>query len=151
MLHVFADSSESGYGAVIYIVTKNGIEEKKHSMLVISKAKLAPVKKITLPRLELLACLVASRLLKVVKKALNLPEIHYKCYTDSQIALHWIKGDANRYKPFVANRVQEIQDLIDPSSWSHVAGKENPADLLTRGLSAVSLKGSSVWIKGSVF
>jgi hypothetical protein len=86
-----------------------------------------------------------------VKKALNLPEIHYKCYTDSQIALHWIKGDANRYKPFVANRVQEIQDLTDPSSWSHVAGKENPADLLTRGLSAVSLKGSSVWIKGPDF
>ena len=74
--------------------------------------KLAPLKKITLPRLELLAALITARLVVFVKKALHLSnDISYNCWTDSRVALCWIKGEVHRWKPFVANRVAEIQSL----------------------------------------
>ena len=145
-IHVYADSSELGYGAVVYLSTPE--EPKEKSTLVISKARVAPLKKITLPRLELLACLLAARLLAYVKNALQIPEVRYSCWSDSTVALSWIKGNPNRFKQFVANRVQEIQSLTDPESWLYVPGKKNPADILTRGFEAVDLISSELWWQG---
>ncbi|GFW49940.1 pro-Pol polyprotein [Trichonephila clavipes] len=71
--------------------------------------------------------------------------------TDSQVTLHWIKGPSHRWKPFVANRVREIQSLTDPNSWFHCSGKDNPADLLTRGISVDALTTNSKWWNGSSF
>ncbi|GFX19495.1 pro-Pol polyprotein [Trichonephila clavipes] len=71
--------------------------------------------------------------------------------TDSQVTLHWIKGPSHRWKPFVANRVREIQSLTDPNSWFHCSGKDNPADLLTRGISVDVLTTNSKWWNGSSF
>ncbi|GFW91384.1 integrase catalytic domain-containing protein [Trichonephila clavipes] len=71
--------------------------------------------------------------------------------TDSQVTLHWIKGPSHRWKPFVANRVREIQSLTDPNSWFHCSGKDNPADLLTRGISIDALTTNSKWWNGSSF
>ncbi|GFW52498.1 uncharacterized protein TNCV_404261 [Trichonephila clavipes] len=71
--------------------------------------------------------------------------------TDSQVTLHWIKGPIHRWKPFVANRVREIQSLTDPNSWFHCSGKDNPADLLTRGISVDALTTNSKWWNGSSF
>ncbi|GFU09137.1 pro-Pol polyprotein [Trichonephila clavipes] len=72
-------------------------------------------------------------------------------WTDSQVTLHWIKGPSHRWKPFVANRVREIQSLTDPNSWFHCSGKDNPADLLTRGISVDALTTNSKWWNGSSF
>ncbi|GFW08707.1 integrase catalytic domain-containing protein [Trichonephila clavipes] len=94
----------------------------------------------------------AARLAKEVKKILD-----QKCstraffWTDSQVTLHWIKGPSHRWKPFVANRVREIQSLTDPNSWFHCSGKDNPADLLTRGISVDALTTNSKWWNGSSF
>ncbi|GFY07635.1 uncharacterized protein TNCV_4095051 [Trichonephila clavipes] len=88
-----------------------------------------------------MGALLAARLAKEVKKILD-----QKCstraffWTDSQVTLHWIKGPSHRWKPFVANRVREIQSLTDPNSWFHCSGKDNPADLLTRGISVDALQ-----------
>ncbi|GFT58266.1 integrase catalytic domain-containing protein [Trichonephila clavipes] len=71
--------------------------------------------------------------------------------TDSQVTLHWIKGPSHRWKPFVANRVREIQSLTDPNSWFHCSGKDNPADLLTRRISVDALTTNSKWWNGSSF
>ncbi|GFW19975.1 integrase catalytic domain-containing protein [Trichonephila clavipes] len=96
--------------------------------------------------------LLAARLAKEVKKILD-----QKCstraffWTDSQVTLHWIKGPSHRWKPFVANRVREIQSLTDPNSWFHCSGKDNPADLLTRGISVDALTTNSKWWNGSSF
>ncbi|GFU46413.1 uncharacterized protein TNCV_1069351 [Trichonephila clavipes] len=65
--------------------------------------------------------------------------------------LHWIKGPSHRWKPFVANRVREIQSLTDPNSWFHCSGKDNPADLFTRGISVDALTTNSKWWNGSSF
>ena len=147
-LHAFGDASEKGYGAAVYLCVRSPDGEFTSS-LVTSKAKVAPLKKVTLPRLELLGSLLAARLLRFVQRALQLDEsVEYTCWTDSTVALAWIRGDASRWKQFVANRVREIQDLTDPSHWRHCPGKDNPADLTTRGILAENLIESDLWLKG---
>ncbi|GFU86378.1 integrase catalytic domain-containing protein [Trichonephila clavipes] len=143
-LHSFCDASKKAYGAAIYLRTnsRNGISVK----LVTSKSRVAPLNCVTLPRLELLGALVAARLASKVKKIVNLKRscLQYH-WTDSKIVLFWIKGNKTRWKQFVANRVNEITSLTDPHSWYHCAGKENPADFLSRGLSADCLVSNSRW------
>ncbi|GFW49834.1 integrase catalytic domain-containing protein [Trichonephila clavipes] len=143
-LHSFCDASKKAYGAAIYLRTKsrNGISVK----LVTSKSRVLPLNCVTLSRLELLGALVAARLASKVKKIVNLERscLQYH-WTDSKIVLFWIKGNKTRWKQFVANRVNEITSLTDPHSWYHCAGKENPADFLSRGLSADCLVSNSRW------
>ncbi|GFT70903.1 pro-Pol polyprotein [Trichonephila clavipes] len=62
-----------------------------------------------------------------------------------------IKGPSHRWKPFVVNRVREIQSLTYPNSWFHCSGKDNPADLLTNGISVDALTTNSKWWNGSSF
>ncbi|GFT44617.1 integrase catalytic domain-containing protein [Trichonephila clavipes] len=149
-LHSFCDASKKAYGAAIYLRTKsrNGISVK----LVTSKSRVAPLNCVTLPRLELLGALVAARLASKVNKIVNLKRscLQYH-WTDSKIVLFWIKGNKTRWKQFVVNRVNEITSLTDPHSWYHCAGKENPADFLSRGLSADCLVSNSSWWTGAEF
>ncbi|GFT44152.1 integrase catalytic domain-containing protein [Trichonephila clavipes] len=149
-LHSFCDASKKAYGAAIYLRTKsrNGISVK----LVTSKSRVAPLNCVTLPRLELLGALVAARLASKVKRIVNLKRscLQYH-WTDSKIVLFWIKGNKTRWKQFVANRVNEITSLTDPHSWYHCAGKENPADFLSCGLSADCLVSNSRWWTGAEF
>ncbi|KAG1664055.1 hypothetical protein GQR58_020001 [Nymphon striatum] len=130
-VHAFGDASEKGYGGSVYIVVKYG-NGSVQSSLVMAKARLAPLKRITLPRLELMGALLCARLLQVVLKALNLPkETPYCCWTDSSVTIYWIKSDAGRWKTFVANRVTGIQEITNPSPefmwedcWSDKAVKQ---------------------------
>ncbi|GFX01745.1 integrase catalytic domain-containing protein [Trichonephila clavipes] len=128
--------------------SRNGISVK----LVASKSRVAPLNCVTLRRLELLGALVAARLSSKVKKIGNLKRscLQYH-WTDSKIVLFWIKGNKTRWKQFVANRVNEITSLTDPHSWYHCAGKENPADFLSRGLSSDCLVSNSRWWTGAEF
>ncbi|GFU35577.1 uncharacterized protein TNCV_1042231 [Trichonephila clavipes] len=72
----------------------------------------------------------------------------YLLLSDSQICIHWIKGKADDWKPFVRNRVSEIKEKTDPNRWHHCVGKSNPADKLTRGMNAKALVKDEIWIKG---
>ncbi|XP_037775534.1 uncharacterized protein LOC119572497 [Penaeus monodon] len=74
--------------------------------------------------------------------------VTYCCWTDSKVALAWIKGNPCRWKAFVSNRVVEIQSLTSPCHWYHCSGKENPADLISRGELAEPLVNSTLWING---
>ena len=150
-LHGFGDASPKGYGACIFLRAEM-VDGSVATSLVIAKAKIAPLKKLTLPRLELLGCLLCSRLLVFARDALQLPQdCVYCCWTDSMIALSWIRSHPNRWKTFVANRVAEIQSLTSSDNWFHCPGCENPADLLTRGLTAEELVNSNVWLHGPKF
>ena len=150
-LHAFGEASPRGYGACVYLVAEKEDGSVVPS-LVIAKAKLAPLKTVTLPRLELLACLLSARLLTFVHDALRLEKsLRYYCWSDSMVALSWIKADPSRWKAFVANRVVEIQTLTSPDRWFHCSGVENPADLLTRGVTAEELIFSKVWLQGHKF
>ncbi|GBN68411.1 hypothetical protein AVEN_123444-1 [Araneus ventricosus] len=134
-LHSFCDSSKKAYGAAIYLKsrTRNGILVK----LVTSKSRVSPLNGVTRHRLELHGALIAARVTSKVRKIVNsrrsCAQYHW---TDSKIVIFWIKCSKTRWKQFVANRVNEITSLTDPNTWYHCAGKENPADLLSRGMSA---------------
>ena len=92
-----------------------------------------------------MGALVCARLIMFVKKALNLDfPCTITCWTDSTIALRWIKGDSNKKDVFVRNRIRDIQQLTPPSSRYHCEGKENPADLMTRGILAEKLVDNSL-------
>lgn len=148
-LIAFSDASEKAYGCCIYLKKTHDETGEMTANLIMSRARVSPLKRITLPRLELMAAVLAARLVKFVMSALQLnQECPYTCYSDSQIALHWLKGESTRWKQFVGNRVEEIQNLTDVAVWKHCRSKDNPADLLTRGLDAETLSNSKFWLNG---
>ena len=95
-----------------------------------------------------MGALIGARLGNNLLKSLNMEKNQLKMWTDSMITLHWIRSTAQRWKPFVENRVTEIQSLTNPDSWSHINGKNNPADLPTRGQSVDNLIKSQLWWNG---
>ena len=148
-LIAFGDASPDAYGAVVYlrIFTEAGYEVA----FITAKTRVAPVKKQTLPRLELLGALLAARLASFAKISLELTDAEVSCYTDSTIALHWIKGNNEKYKPFVANRIATIQDIVPPKQWYHCPGVHNPADVASRGSLGHDLIKNSMWINGPLW
>ncbi|KAG8175333.1 hypothetical protein JTE90_007581 [Oedothorax gibbosus] len=105
-IHVFYDASERAYGACLY--SRQTVDSSTSVSLICSRNKLAPIKKVTLPRLELLAALLGARLLQYFCKETNMNSYTAILWSDSTVALSWIKGDPNRWKTFVCNRTTEI-------------------------------------------
>ncbi|KHJ39851.1 hypothetical protein D918_10113 [Trichuris suis] len=146
-LHAFADASGKAYGAVVYMKVET-VSANNFVNMVIVKSRVAPLKKITLPRLELTAALVAARLVCYVKREIEMKVDRVACWSDSKVALSWIRSPSKSWKPFVQNRVQEIQALVDSANWYYCAGKDNPEDLLSRGTAIENLKSNSYWWHG---
>lgn len=72
-------------------------------------------------------------------------------WTDSNIVIHWLNKDISSLKPFVANRVSTILTSTKVEEWRHVAGIENPADLVSRGCSTERLKTDQLWWEGPLW
>lgn len=104
-LHHFADASSSGYGQCSYI--RIVAEDKEHCALVMGKARVAPTRVVTIPRLELTAAAVSAGVSNFLRAELEL-KIDEFFWTDSQVVLGYIKNEARRFHVFVANRVQKI-------------------------------------------
>ncbi|KAL9982838.1 hypothetical protein ACROYT_G004947 [Oculina patagonica] len=131
-LHGFGDASPKAYGAAVYIRVIDKLGQAS-SQLVMSKSRVAPIKEVSLSRLELLAAVVNARLFKFVVDTLQIKMYRVVCWTDSIVTFHWIRGRSSQWKPFVANRVSETQSTWNPECWHYCASEDNPADLLTRG------------------
>ena len=114
-LHAFGDASTTAYGTCIYIRVKS--TGKFQCSLVAARTRVAPIKLISLPRLELLSSLITARLCEYVRTALSISSDQVFCYTDSMVSLGWIKGDPLKFKTFVAHHIIEIQSLVTPSQW----------------------------------
>ena len=145
-LHGFSDASVRCYAAVIYarIESEDGSID---TCLVTSKARLAPIKALSLPRLELTAAVTLAQLMDFTIKSLDYKGV-VTYHADSQIVLHWLRKHPGELQPFVANRVSIIQQLSKPTDWHFVVGKGNPADIPSRGMPLGEFTSCSLWFKG---
>lgn len=149
-LHHFSDASQQGYGQCTYLRQVNDRNEVTCS-LVMGKSRVAPLKHVTIPRLELTAATVSVKISSFLRRELDFVKIKETFWTDSQVVLGYINNSARRFHVFVANRVQQIQDATSPSQWHHVRSEENPADDASRGISVDELLGTSKWLSGPDF
>jgi hypothetical protein len=120
------------------------------STLLASVTRIIPKKyaKTSIPRLELLSAVVAANLWTEVQTALRKEPTRVAFWTDSQTSLCWIRGDASKYKTFVSNRIQKVQELTDKSLWRFCPGTDNPADIVSRGCFPHELVENQLWLHG---
>ena len=147
-LQRFCDASLLAYGAVLYL--KIDTDAGSHVRLLTAKTRVSPVQTQTIPRLELLGALLLAKHVVNVTSALKSEIILSKptCYTDSRVALYWIKGFNRDWKQFVQNRATEIRRLVPVDCWRHCPGKENPANIPLREILPDELKYNSLWWNG---
>lgn len=145
-LHGFCDASQAAYGACVYIRCRDMLGNYTCN-LYCAKTRVAPLKLLTIPRLELSGALLLAELVdKVVSTGSHFECISYWC--DSMICISWIHSSPHLLKTFVANRVAQIQAISNPKAWNYVNTQDNPADLLSRGLAPLELINSNLWFHG---
>ena len=149
-LHHFSDASENGYGQVVYVRLVNAIG-KIHCSLVIAKSRVAPIKYTSIPRLELAAAVLSTKMSAIIRKELQYEDLVEYYWTDSQVVLGYLRNTHKRFKVFVANRVQQIREHTDVSQWNYVPSKMNPADCASRGLTGSNKKHLHLWFNGPEF
>ena len=149
VLHHFSDASFQGYGQCSFLRMVNA-EGKVHCSFVIGKSRVAPIKSITVPRLELTAAVLSVRVSEQLKKELDIKLSGEVFWTDSKVVLGYIGNSVRRFHVYVANRIQEIQEKSSITQWRYVNTKANPADEASKGLRAHELK-MSKWICGPAF
>lgn len=143
-VHVFCDASEGAYGAVAYLKFSFGVS------FLMSKSKLAPMKFLSVPRLELCAAVLAVKMSITLKQELPL-EVPIYFWSDSQVVLRYITNTSRRFKTFVANRVGFILESTTPQEWRYVPTGVNPADPVSRGLMADELISCDLFRQGPEF
>ena len=106
------------------------------------KARVSPLKSVTIPRLELTAVVVST------KRELDYQDIIEVFWTDRQVVIGYIHNEAKRFHTFVANGVQEVRNHTKPEQWRYIASESNPANAASRGLTARQMVQDSCWFKG---
>ena len=146
-IHGFCDASEHAYAAVVYF-RMTDTQGNVHVSLVISKTRVAPIKRLTIPRLELCGAQLLAHLLLQVKELFHIPFSKVYSWTDSTVVLSWLVGNPRRFKMFVGNRVSDIVDCVPPDCWRHDEGLDNPADCASRSLLPSELLEHELWWSG---
>ena len=148
LLCIFSDASHEAFGACAYLRQKI-INGRFHVKLIAAKSRVAPLKQLSIPKLELQAAVLASRLTKSIQEESRLEFADIIFFTDSMIALSWIQSPSRKYKPFVSVRIGGIQSNSDPQQWKHIASESNVADTFSRGTKVQELDGR--WKNGPEF
>lgn len=148
-LHTFCDASEEAYAAAAYWRTTEPDGQVRVS-LIAGKARVTPTKPVSMPRLELQAAVLGSRLAASIADETGLQIERKVFWTDSSTVLLWIKSDPRKFKTFVAHRLAEVEELTKPQDWRWVPTKENPADDATRG-TPNEFDNNARWFRGPAF
>ena len=148
ILCTFSDASTEAFGACSYVRWK--LENGHFAVrFITAKSRVAPLKQLTIPRLELQGAVLATRLSKTILEETRLEFERTIFFLDSQILLAWIRGEGRKFKLFVSIRVSEIQSNSDPAAWRYLPGECNVADDVSRGIPAQSL--TERWQQGPQF
>ncbi|XP_075250799.1 uncharacterized protein LOC142343002 [Convolutriloba macropyga] len=131
-LHTFTDASELALSAVSYLRIEH-IDESVSVAFVIGKARVAPIKRMTIPNLELQAAVYGAQLAQFVRDEMDI-EIHKQVFwSDSTTVLYWLRTPEIRHRIFIANRLAKILDVSSAQDWFYISSTRNPADDGTRG------------------
>ena len=149
-LHHFGDASTRAYGSVSYLRATLS-DGQFGTFLVMSRSRLAPMKELSIPRLELSAAALTVKMDSMLRRELGLKISHSVFWTDSMVVLGYIRNPMVRYHTFVANRVSAIHAGSEADQWRHVSSAVNPADMISRGMPIQELNQSSLWIHGPEF
>ncbi|CAB0000027.1 unnamed protein product [Nesidiocoris tenuis] len=148
-LHGFCDSSQRGYAGVVYLrnINKNG---KITCSLLVAKSKVAPLKRISLPRLELCGAVLVTDLLHYAKEMLkdHVSIQSTVVWCDSMVSLQWIKASPHKWKTFIANRVSQIHERLAPDCFRYVPSASNPSDIASRGALPMQFLSDRSWLSG---
>ena len=146
-LHGFSDASKEAFGAVIYLRATYPTQQPTVE-LVISKSKVAPLATRSIPQLELCGANLLAKLMDITRRTLDITLSDIWAYSDSTIILAWLDGQSKRYCIYSAHRIASTVALIPTKCWRHVPTKQNPADVVSRGVKAAELMEHPLWWHG---
>ena len=149
-LHNFSDASISGYGVSVYVRVRYVDGEVKCCFL-LGKARVAPIKFVSVPRLELTAALLAAKGTNFVINELDIKFSKVFLWTDSTVVLRYINCTSVRFTTFVANRLEILHSLTNCEQWHYVPSKQNPADIASRGVWPDKIDTCDMWFYGPSF
>lgn len=148
-VHIFVDASEVAYACVAYLRLR--CTEGIRCAFVASKTKVAPLKPLSIPRLELQAAMIGARLMQTICSSLTLPISKRVLWSDSTTVLAWLRSDSRRYHQFIGFRVGEILSLTAMDEWRYVPSNDNVADEATKWAAGPNFNPDSRWYTGPEF
>ena len=149
-IHSFADASQFAVGQVSYLRLVNE-DDQIHVSFLMGKARVAPLKLVSIPRLELTAAVISVNVAQELSREIDLDVDATVYYSDSTVVLGYIQNEDRRFHVYVGNRAQTIRAKTLPESWHHVKSKDNPADIASRSATPKELLNTPSWLNGPDF
>lgn len=143
----FSDASKEAYGICVYVKSIDD-SENSTTRLIYSKSRVAPVEETSIPRLELEAAVLLAENISFLIKSVDLKFERVRLYSDSKVVLAWLKTEIYKLQLYVANRVRSIKKVSGQYDWSYVNTKNNPADIVSRGINVKKLINCRLWWEG---
>ena len=109
--------------------------------------RVAPIKYITIPRMELVTATLSVKISALLQKELQLLNVKERFWTDSEVVLGYIRNESRKFEVFVANRIELIRDYTDIYQWHYVGSKDNPADYGSRGIDVANDQAVQKWFR----